>query len=239
MEYDNAATRLHNLLERGLKVDKAASCHAAWKQLLEPADDGDLLSKLGAVMQLPDEAHRLVEVHHPSQAKYTKGWRTPIFNGFRGMHLAGQWQTFIAHLDGTVLSQLSAIGELLHTASPSPTLKIDEIGKVVQQLLTAMTQVKESGSIAPALKRYLIGELHALIQALRNYRISGAMPVLRQVESMHFHASLDSEYRTFLTDTDVGKHVLDSLNAAAALLTLTSGAVVTLEFMSKLLLGGG
>ncbi|HWI10203.1 MAG TPA: hypothetical protein VNU48_02640 [Burkholderiaceae bacterium] len=63
-------------------------------------------------------------------------------------------------------------------------------------------------------------ELHAMMQAFRDYRITGGVPVLRQVESLYYHQTVDSEFKAFLTDHEVGKRVLQALQAAAAIITI-------------------
>jgi hypothetical protein len=223
MNFDNAATRPHLILEKALEANKETNCHSVWMQLLQASDEEDLLSKLGGAMQLPGETARLVATHHPAQVKSIARWQKPIMNGFKSMHLGGTWQTFSAHIDHAVVSQVGLIGELLHTSVPFPVLKEDDIGRVIDKLSAAMATVKDENNINIALKRHVVCELHALIQALRDYRVSGAVPVLRQVEAMQFHSAIDSEYKSFLTSTEVGQHVLDGLNAAAALLTIVSG----------------
>lgn len=238
MNFDNAATRLHQILDNAMDADKKANCHAMWAKLLGAEGDDDILSKLGAAMQLPGETARLVAVHHPTQVKSIESWRKPIMNGFRAMNLGGEWQTFSAHIDHAVVSQVGLIGELLHTAVPSPGLKEGEVASVIEKLNAAMAEVKD-GEFSTTVKRHVVSELHALIQTLRNYRVSGAVPVLRQVEAMRFHAAVDSEYKSFLTSTTVGQHVLDSLNAAAALLTIVSGGLAAIEVTGRLLLATG
>jgi hypothetical protein len=238
MDFDNAATRLHAILEMALAANKETNCYTVWMQLLGGTDNEDLLSKLGAAMQLPGETARLVITHHPVQVKSIERWRQPIVNGFKSMHLGGTWNTFRAHIDDAVVSQVGLIGELLHTSVPFPALKQDEIAGVIEKLNASMAAVKD-GAFSAALKRYVVGELHALIQAFRDYRVSGAMPVLRQVEAMQFHSAVNSEYKSFLSDTNVGQHVLDSLNAAAALLTIVGGGYAAIETTGRLLLGGG
>ena len=225
-------------MEMALAANRESNCYAVWMQLLGAADDDDLLSKLGAAIQLPGETARLVIAHHPTQVKSIERWRKPIINGFKSMHLGGTWNTFCGHIDDAVVSQVCLIGELLHTSVPFPVLKQDEIAKVIEKLNASMAAVKD-GAFSAALKRHVVCELHALIQALRNYRVSGAMPALRQVEAMQFHSAVDSEYKSFLTDTTVGQHVLDSLNAAAALLTIVVGGYAAIETTGRLLLAGG
>lgn len=226
------------ILEKALEADKNLNCYVVWQQLLEATDEEDSLSKLGAFMQLPGETARLVAAHHPSQVKSIERWRQPIVNGFKAMNLGGSWHTFSAYVDHAVVSQVGLIGELLHTSVPIPVLKEDEIAGVIEKLNASMAAVKD-GNFSAALKRYVVGELHALIQAFRNYRVSGAVPVLRQVEAMNFHVAVDSEYKSFLTDTMVGRRVLDSLNAAAALLTIVSSGYASIELAGKLLLATG
>lgn len=238
MDFDNAATRLHAILEMALAANKESNCYKTWMQLLGAADDEDLLSKLGATMQLPGETARLVIAHHPAQVKSIERWRKPIINGLKSMNLGGTWNTFCGHIDDAVVSQVGLIGELLHTSVPFPVLKQDDIANVIEKLNASMAAVKD-GAFTATLKRHVVGELHALIQALRNYRVSGAVPVLRQVEAMQFHSAVDSEYKLFLTDTTIGQHVLDSLNAAAALLTIVGGGYAAIETAGKLLIGGG
>jgi hypothetical protein len=238
MTFDNAASRLHVILEKAIEVNPNSNCGSVWMQLLEAKDDEELLAKLAAVMQLPAQTALLLTAHHPLQARSIEQWRQPIVFGFKSMQLDGTWNTFRGHLNPSVVSQVGLIGELLHTSMPFQTLKEDEISVVVEKLNAAMAAVKDS-SLGGALKRYIVVELHALIQSLRDYRISGAMPVLRQVEAMNFHSGVDSEYKSFLTDHEIGRQVYEGIGAAAGLLTIVSGGYASIEIVAKFLLGNG
>jgi hypothetical protein len=108
----------------------------------------------------------------------------------------------------------------LGTGSPATKLIPDQdLDKVLSSVSELVADIDKS-NLSDALKNYLARELTDLQQAIREYKITGAVPVLKQAESMIGHTLADSEYGNFLKSHELGKRLLDNLNAMAALLTI-------------------
>lgn len=223
MLYDNPASRLQAVLEQGLAVPHDQSCRRAWEEILgvQGSDTSELFAKLGKVMELPRQTHLLLEMHFPHQADNSHLWRDPVELAFLNQQLGGAWVTFIKHINPYCVPQIGLIAELLHSKIAAKTLKEEELTKILGDVKALIDEV-EASSISQHLKNYLLQELSQLAQSVREYKLSGATPILKQAESMVGHALLDREYSNFLTNHELGKRLLDNLNAMAAVITIAA-----------------
>ena len=221
MLYDNPAARLKAILELGMAFPREKACRTAWSEILgaQPNDSGDLFAKLGKAMELPRRTVLLLETHFPHQAQSVGLWRDPIEAGFFNQQLGGQWKTFIEHINAYCIPQIGLIADLLHSKVAAKTLKDDDLIKILDDFKALVDLIDES-VLPDQLKYYLVQELGELIQAVRDYKVSGAIPILKQAESLVGHALLDPEYKNFLISHELGKRLLENLNAMAAVLTV-------------------
>jgi hypothetical protein len=103
-------------------------------------------------------------------------------------------------------------------------------------MLSSFVLELDSALLPQELKAYLARELNELQHRLRCYGITGALPVLRQVESMVGHCLVDQSYYSFLTSHELGKRLFDSLNAMAAVVTVAVGLPQLTQTIGQLLL---
>ena len=73
------------------------------------------------------------------------------------------------------------------------------------------------------IKNYLVRGLQRIIVAVDEYRISGAAPILDAMEITLGHAFFDAEYRRALTNTDIGRTIVDVLASVASSITIAVG----------------
>ncbi len=224
MRYDNPAARLKAILEAGLEENKDQPCIAVWRKLLEaaPNDTGDLFSRLGKIMELPREIIFLLQAYSPHQIESSSRWCSPIDNAFTSQQLSGKWESFINHINIYCIDSLGFIADILHSKLNTETAKDEEITNLIDKVKTLISEI-ENSNLTNELKIYLLRELSVLLQALREYKITGAETVLKQVESMIGHAHRDKQYLDFLRDHEIGQRVLDNLNAVASILTVYLG----------------
>lgn len=236
MLYDNPAARLKAILEIGNKVQAGTICRQAWEHILkvEAGNTADLFAKLGKTMELPRKTIILVQTHFPHQVDSCKLWSDPIENGFLHQAMNGPWNSFTQHLNPYCLPQLGLIADLLHSKLSAKVIKDDDLSKIIDDFKALDSLIIES-TLSEQLKNYLIQEISDLIHTVRTYKVTGAMPILKQAESMAGHVLLDPEYANFLKNHDLGKRLLDNLNAAAAILTVAV-SLPQLSNFSKLLL---
>lgn len=221
MFYDNPAARLKAILDAGLKANKEEPCFIVWSNILESSqkDTGTLLSRLGKVMELSSEVVSLLQTHYPHQVESSTRWRGPIDNAFINQQLSGKWESFIAHINIYCVDYLALLSDILHNKLGIQLAKEEEIAALIEKVSGLISEI-ENSDLESNLKIYLLRELSVLLQALREYKITGAEMVLKQVESMIGHAHRDNRYLAFLQDHELGQRVLDNLNAVAATLTI-------------------
>lgn len=224
MLYDNPAARLKAILETGIKANKEQQCFIVWSNILESStnDIGNLLSRLGKAMELSSEIVSLLRTHFPHQVESSPRWRNQIDTAFTHQQLSGKWETFINHINIYCIDSLGLIADLLHSKLGVKAVKNEEIVTLIDQIKTLISEI-ENSELEDSLKIYLLRELSALLQTLREYKITGTEVVLKQLESMIGHAHRDKEYFAFLKDHELGQRVLDNLNAVAATLTIYLG----------------
>lgn len=237
MLYDNPAAALQSILERGVAERHDQPCHVVWRKLLslKPEDQGGLIPKLGAVMELPRKTMAIVQTSFPNQLASTQIWMSSIESAFLQQQLAGQWGSFAAHIPSYCIAQLGLTSELIQTRLSTSLISEDDLLKILTAIGEIQREIDES-KIDNALKAYLGRELCDLQQLLRNYRISGALPILRQAESMLGHSLLDPSYSRFLTDHALGARLLENLSAMANVLTVAVSLPQLTQCLGSLLL---
>lgn len=221
MLYDNPAGRLQLILDQGRQKSSEESCRKTWEEVLQvkPGDSDDLYAKLGQVMSLPRQIIQLLRTNFPSQLQGSEFWRSQIDNAFTNQNLSGKWGTFISHISPQSIAQIGVTAELIQATIATklvPDQDLDRLASDIQSLITDI----ETSDLTVHLKNYLARELTELLQAIRDYRVSGATPALKQAEAMVAHTLIDPEYKNFLTSNELGKRLLDNLNATAAVLTI-------------------
>ena len=221
MLFDNPAERLRVILDNGRRIKQELPCRKAWDDLLDvkPGDNDDLFAKLGKAMALPRQTYLLLQTNFPAQVAGAEYWRSQVSNAFTNQNISGNWGTFIAHVDPQCIAHLGLTAELIQ-AKIATRLVPDQDLERIQSEIHSLSSDVDGSDLSMHLKNYLARELGELQQAIRDYKVSGAVPILKQTESMVGHALLDPEYSSFITSHALGKRLLDNLNAAAAILTV-------------------
>ncbi len=173
-------------------------------------------------MELSSEIISLLRTHFPHQAESSARWHNPIDTAFIHQQLSGKWESFINHVNINCIDSLGLIADLLHSKLGVQAVKNEEIVTLIDRIKPLISEI-ENSELEDNLKIYLLRELSALLQTLREYKITGTEVILKQVESMIGHAHRDEKYFAFLKDHELGQRVLDNLNAVAATLTIYLG----------------
>ena len=237
MLYDNPAASLQSILERASQEKHDQACHSVWRRLLAVTDDdqGGLIGKLALVMDLPRRTLVLVKASFPNQLKAAEIWAGPIESAFMQQQLAGQWGTFAGQIQPYCIAQLSLTAELIQTRLNAKFIDEQDLLKIMGSMGELLTEI-DASSIDNDLKIYLGRELSELQQSVRNYRFSGAQPILKQAEAMLGHSLLDPKYSQFLTNHALGARLLDNLSAMANLLTVAVSLPQLTQSLGTLLL---
>lgn len=239
MEYDNPAARLLSILSAGKTIAATDPCGRSWAKLLE-TPEGDralLVSRIGKLMGLPQDVIDQTKELYPNQQPTWQHWSNQVNKAFSTQNLNGQWQTFVQHIDDHTIRYLAMSADLLEAKSSIKQLdpsRITEIRETINDLISSVIQSDAEVS----LKKYITHHLRLILNAIDEYKITGALPILDAVESTIGHAFLDENYRSYLKDTDMGKKIVETLGAVANLVTIAVGIPVLAHSILMLTAGG-
>lgn len=244
MVTDNAAARLLALLLKAQTFNPDASAKQAWMQLFDLKGDdlnaaSTMMSKLGQVMILPHQVRIQVEQFFPSQASSLGHAMTQIQNAFVSQNLNGNWHSFMAHIDLHSINALNMASALLETKLESKLIDIEVLSEFRNQVQTLNDEVIQ-GVLPAEFKKFMSHYLRRIIDAIGDYFISGAMPILDAVEATLGHAVLDPNFRGELTGSETGQKiskVLSDLANTAAVATAAAGVVTYIASNGFPLLG--
>lgn len=224
MQYDNPAARLKSILDIGLKENEGKPCIDVWCSILQiPQNEkNSLLNRLGKVMLLPSQTQVLIERHYPQLGATYPQWVEPINSAFLSQILTGPWQSFKQHISPNCISHIAMLSELLNAKLPTKIAIDTDLNKISQNFIDLMQDIDNS-DLSDRLKNYLYAELKELRESIRDYKITGQIPIIKQAESLVGHSIIDKEYKNFLTDNELGKRLTDNLTAMANLITLSTG----------------
>ncbi len=225
MQSDNPAARLFSILDEGKKIDANKNCREVWQNLLDvnPSKQALLISRLGKLMELPQQIIEIVESEFPNQVRTCDHWNTQVNKAFMQQNLSDKWATFANHIDVHALNYLSITTELLQTKSPTKLLGADELVETRNSINELLNEIIDS-NIPDEIKQYVASGLNNLLRRIDEYRITGAQPIMDGIEGMFGHAFFDEEYRRYLSEEDLGKKLVDVLAAVASAVTIVLGA---------------
>lgn len=239
MEYDNPAARLLAILSEGKKIPIGDPCRTSWARLLETreSDAALLVSRIGKLMGLPQDIIDQTKELYPNQQPTWQHWLSKVNTAFSTQNLTGQWQTFIQHIDDHTITYLTMSASLLESRSSIKKLDISKIVELRETVDRLISSVIESDTEI-SLKKYVIHHLRQILNAIDEYKITGALPILDAVESTIGHAYLEKGYHSYLTSTEIGRQILDTLGAVANLVTIAVGIPVLTHSLQLLAHGG-
>nr|WP_313227519.1 hypothetical protein [Stenotrophomonas pavanii] len=246
MQVDNPAGRLLSIVERGHRIKHQDSCRESWAILLDvPANDQSLLmQRVSLVMALPARISDVLKADFPMlyESNAHQHVVSCLNKAFINQHMAGNWASFIGHVDGHVASNLKFMSQLFETSRPSKAMSSEEILDI-RARTEALINIVISGDFPPAMKKSLVDKLKAVIDALDSYYVFGAEPVLNAVAATIGAAYLSPDYRA-AANTEAGKEFASSLanlanavTVATAVVQLGISSVPLLEFAVKTIVG--
>lgn len=223
MKYDNPAARLLSLIDQGRQIDANFNCRMAWQQILSVDNNNPLLmSRLGKAMELPELTISALQELFPQQGNTWAHWESQVNGAFMTQNLNATWQSFIGNIDDHSITYLRLAADLLEAKSNTKELADADIDSTREQLSKIYDEIL-AGSLEADVKKYLSRYLRKIIVAIDEYRLTGALPLLETIETTIGHAHLHAEYKSFLTDTELGKRLLDTLASMANVVTVAVG----------------
>ncbi len=237
MQYDNPAGRLLEILIAVKQHAKNTEAREVWRKVFGlPGNElGPALSaKLGKAMLLSQQALDLLSEDHPELVDTTPSWALQVSGAFQSHNVHGTIDTFSNNISADTIANVRTAAVLLQKGSNRKVLALEEL-KLVRDNLEALHQEVLASSQPPEIKVFLCRSLRKIIGAIDEYQLTGAAPIFEGIEQAFGHAGLDSEYRSFLTDTELGGRVLNALAAAGNLMTVAVGLPQLAHFTTLLL----
>jgi len=221
---DNPAARLLKIIEEGKGKSPNLKCRDVWYDLLDVDNSNPalLMSRLGKVMELPEQIIYSIQEHYPNQNATHKHWSTKVNSAFMQQNLNGIWQEFSRHIDTHTIDYLSMSADLLDMKETTQLISEPEISEIrckIDELLIEAISI----DIDPEFKKYIVKYLRKIIIAIDEYNISGVIPISETIESTFGHAFLDEKYRKNISETDFGNKVVSVLGAVASIVTIAVG----------------
>lgn len=239
-EKDNPAVRLLAILDEGktlvakyVKNPNSLTGKQAWKNILKIEESSTievhclLLRRLGKVMELPSEIVERVKECHPGHEQTCNYWVNRVTNGLIKQNLDAPFSNFIGTIDDHCINYLTLTSTLLDQSLNNKVIGSDELLSIRTQFLDIYKEILSSQEIDNEnMRRYLLKYLKNLINVIDEYFITGAEPILDEIQSAIGHAYLNSDYSKFLKDTEIGKKIINTLAAAASIVTVAQGMLV-------------
>jgi len=233
---DNPAARLLAILKDGKTKDPKAPSRKVWHELLK-VSEGDhvlLMTRLAQVMALPTIIAVEVLEHHPDEGQTVSHWRSQISGAFVNLNLNAPWESFIGAIDQHSLSYPNITAKLLHHITrikPADTESLTITRDQIQDLINEINSSEIDSEIKITLVRYLVN----LINAIDEYFITGAIPILDASNVIFGNLVVDPKYREFIKTHSLGQKVLSIVSLATNAVTIAvSLPQLTQAFTSSL-----
>lgn len=223
MNYDNPAARLLSIIKEGQTYHNTRSCREVWQIILDVEDNNPLLiSRLGKAMELPEAIIHALQEHFPSQVNSWQHWESQVNRAFMSQNLNATWGSFIDNIDHHSINYLGMSADLLQTRSNTHSIAGDDIEDLRQQLNQILVEVMQS-DISSDVKRFVARNIRKIITSIDEYKLTGALPILDAIDATIGHAHIDKSYMSFLRESELGGKLLDTLAAAANVVTVAVG----------------
>ena len=223
MNYDNPAARLLALLLVGKSKATNAQCRVVWEEILDAQGNQPLLmARLGKVMELPALIIEAVQQAYPEEGNTWSHWESQVNAVFMVQNLHAGWASFIDNIDDHSITYLRMTANLLASKSNTKLMAAESLSTIRGELQRIHDELLDSDE-PDEIKKYLSRNIRRMIVSIDEYRLTGALPLLDAIDTTVGHALLETNYKTFLTDSELGKRLLDTLSSMANLVTVAVG----------------
>lgn len=223
MKYDNAAGRLLEILSIVKTYDKSVHAREVWTTVFDlPKNELSplLTAMLAKTMMLPLEALNMLEEEHPDLASPPPSWVLQVSSAFQVHNVHGPIETFSANISPETLANIRTTAVLLDKGSKRKLLSGAELAEMQGAIEGVLKDVLDSDQLNGELRTYLARALRKVVTAIQEYKLTGATPILESIEQAVGHVMVDPDYRSFLSDSELGKRVFEALQAASSIVTV-------------------
>lgn len=196
----------------------------------------ELLRKLARVMMLPEQIMEVVNKEFPSRAAIQKHWLVPVNNAFVSQNLSGIWQTFNAHIKEHVVDFLALTSDLIDEKTTSDDIDDEELSSIRSKFVDIQLELNNSG-LPEGVRRSINKAISRVLMALDDYKISGSAEMLAAIDMALGKAVYDSEYRSSLSESEIGQRFLAAIHVLASVVTVVGGVPLITDGISKMIAG--
>ncbi len=173
-------------------------------------------------MELPEQVINSIKDGFPNQGNTWSHWESQVNHAFMVQNLNENWNSFISHIDAHSINYLKLASDLLQSKSNTKILEGEKLLSVRADVQAVYEDVFTS-DLPDEIKKYVVRYLRKILTGIEEYQITGALPLLDSIETLIGHSAIDKGYHSFLTNSDLGKRILDTLGAMANLVTVAVG----------------
>jgi hypothetical protein len=173
-------------------------------------------------MKLPLAVVEALRVSKPDDNSFSY-WYSRVNKAFSQQNLQESWQSFIGHIDDHVITYLDMTARILEVSAAQSVIAQEGLGEIRRTLTEVLDSLVDSKADKDVL-RYVQRVIHALIESIDQYSITGAIPIADATDAAMGHALLNVAYREFLKETDAGKTFVGVLHRMATEIAKASGA---------------
>ena len=234
---NNPAGRLGSILKAANSMnDKSVAAKVAWAEILETALDNIplLLRRLGQVMELPEVVRQqIMRQKDIDQEVYLK-WLPKVQRAFGNTNLKAPLSTFTDPIDEAALDGLDFCADLLSRKMPEKILDKGVLKSIYDDTNKLMEDIVGS-DIDKDLKIFMLEKLDQVISAIKEYKIKGANPVEKVVESTYGAIVMHENIYKKTKDTKHGSDFWKILSRVAVVVGITVGSIQIGESIINLL----
>lgn len=225
MKTDNPAGRLLNLLEKGRTIERNVKNRDAWGMLLEVEDSNSplLMYRLGKVMELPKQVIEQIKLNFPNQQNTHSHWSTRVNQAFGMQNLNGKWHDFNQHIDQHTLDYLSMSVDMIDSKGYTQVISSEKLTEIHEKISNLRQDAIDSDELDESFKKIISVYLQKILSAIDEYKISGAVPIMENIEQTLGRTFFDEAYRATIQRTQFGEKLLTTLTFVADITTISLG----------------
>lgn len=222
-QFDNPASRLHEILSRGKKVPATITIGDAWSRILgvDRAGQPALFIKLAGVMSLPDDIERRVLTIENVPHEMLLRWKVSVTNAFSILNFDRQWSEFISKIDEATLLGLEYCGDTLSRYNAEHSLTAKQLDLILADVRELQNMVQEA-VIPGDLRSFILRHISDIESAIGNYEIYGIARIETEFHGAVGALAVNPERRRMCTEHPAGIKFWEMLQRIGLILQLVS-----------------
>lgn len=230
---DNPARRLHSFLVLATSIKPHVDSKNALMSIfkLTGQDNVVLRRKMIRLEETFNVVIEMVENVLPKGAVSCWHIQKQLNTAFLNLSLQGSWGKFIDPIDQHVIDGLLSISTIMDFHPNDYHLHSENLSnEQLQSLKDQANKLLEdvvSSDFPEDLKIFIVSHVRKILEAIDDYRISGAMPIIENIEGVFGHVGLrayqDDSYKGKLLSSGLGPIIRDSVGVMANTIQIVTG----------------